>query len=198
MENFLKKAIVFGATGLVGSSVVSILNNSEKVQKVIPSTRKDVNLFSFSETNNFIKKEEPNLVVIAAAKVGGIYANNTYRSDFLLENLKINMNILESLIEFPNCKIINLGSSCIYPLNAENPIKEESIFDGKLEPTNSPYAVAKLAAIELGNSMRTQYGHKIINLLPTNLYGPNDNYNLNYSHFFPALISKIYHAKINN
>ncbi len=198
MENFLKKAIVFGANGLVGSSVVSILNNSEKVQKVIPSTRKDVNLFSFSETNNFIKKEEPNLVVIAAAKVGGIYANNTYRSDFLLENLKINMNILESLIEFPNCKIINLGSSCIYPLNAENPIKEESIFDGKLEPTNSPYAVAKLAAIELGNSMRTQYGHKIINLMPTNLYGPNDNFSEKASHVIPGMMRRMHKAKADN
>lgn len=198
MENFLKKAIVFGANGLVGSSVVSILNNSEKIQKVIPSTRKDVNLFSFSETNNFIKKEEPNLVVIAAAKVGGIYANNTYRSDFLLENLKINMNILESLIKFPNCKIINLGSSCIYPLNAENPIKEESIFDGKLEPTNSPYAVAKLAAIELGNSMRTQYGHQIINLMPTNLYGPNDNFSEKASHVIPGMMRRMHKAKVDD
>ena len=138
--------LVFGSNGLVGSSCVRILSKSPKISKVIASTRNDTNLFNYQETKQKIENSKPDVVIIAAARVGGILANNTYRSEFLLENLKINMNILESLIDYPNVQIINLGSSCIYPLNAENPINEDSIFSGKLEPTNSPYAVAKLSA----------------------------------------------------
>ena len=138
------------------------------------------------------------MIIIAAAKVGGIYANNTKRVEFLIENLKINTNILESIIDKNNIKIINLGSSCIYPLNAENPIKEEYIMSGQLEPTNSPYAMAKLTAIELGKSLSKQYGHKVINLMPTNLYGPNDNFSEMDSHVIPALIHKMHFAKIEN
>jgi len=134
-------------------------------------------------------------VINAAAKVGGIHANNTQRVDFILENLKINMNILESCIFDNQIKIINLGSSCIYPLEAKNPIHENSIFDGKLEPTNSPYAVAKLSAIEIGNSLSQQYGHKVVNLMPTNLYGPKDNFNPLNSHVIPGLIFKFHEAK---
>ena len=125
-------------------------------------------------------------------------ANNTFRTEFILENLKININVLESIIKFPEIKLINLGSSCIYPLDAINPIAEESFMSGKLEPTNSPYAMAKLTAIEMGNALKIQYGHKIINLMPTNLYGPNDNFDLNNSHVIPGLISKFYNAVSNN
>lgn len=195
MNFSFKEAIVFGSNGLVGSSVVNKFKNSEIIENLYPSTRSEVDLFNLEETSNFINKINPDLVVIAAARVGGIYANNSQRSEFLIDNLKINLNILESLINFPDCTVVNLGSSCIYPLNATNPISEESIFTGKLEPTNSPYAVAKLAAIELANSMKTQFGHKIINLMPTNLYGPNDNFSDTESHVIPGLISRMHKAK---
>ena len=121
-----------------------------------------------------------------------------YRSQFLIENIRINVNLLEALIPFPDIKLINLGSSCIYPLNAENPITEESIMTGKLEPTNSPYAMAKLTSIELGDSLSKQYGHEIVNLMPTNLYGPNDNFSDQDSHVIPGLMQRIHNAKINN
>ena len=188
--------LVFGSNGLVGSSCVRILSKSLKISKVIASTRNDTNLFNYQETKQKIENSKPDVVIIAAAKVGGILANNTYRSEFLLENLKINMNILESLIDYPNVQIINLGSSCIYPLNAENPINEDSIFSGKLEPTNSPYAVAKLSAIELADAMSKQFNHRIYNLMPTNLYGPNDNFSELDSHVIPGLIRRMHDAKI--
>ena len=134
-------------------------------------------------------------MINAAAKVGGIYANNSKRTEFILENLKINVNILEASIPFSNMYIINLGSSCIYPLEADNPIKEESVMSGKLEPTNSPYAMAKLTAIEIGDALSNQYGHKVLNLMPTNLYGPFDNFSENDSHVIPGLIAKMHKAK---
>ncbi len=171
-----------------------ILSKSSFVSKVIPSTRKDTNLFSLTETSRKIEHEKPDIIINAAAKVGGIMANNTFRTEFILENLKINLNVLESIINYPDIKLINLGSSCIYPLDASNPIVEESFMSGKLEPTNSPYAMAKLTAIEMGNALKIQYGHKIINLMPTNLYGPNDNFDLNNSHVIPGLISRFYNA----
>ncbi len=174
-----------------------ILSKSSFVSKVISSTRKDTNLFSLTETSNKIVHEKPDIVINAAAKVGGIMANNTFRTEFILENLKINLNVLESIINYPDIKLINLGSSCIYPLDASNPIVEESFMSGKLEPTNSPYAMAKLTAIEMGNALKIQYGHKIINLMPTNLYGPNDNFDLNNSHVIPGLISRFYNAVSN-
>ena len=171
-----------------------ILSKSNFVSKVISSTRKDTNLFSLTETSKKIEHEKPDIIINAAAKVGGIMANNTFRTEFILENLKININVLESIINYPNIKLINLGSSCIYPLDASNPIVEESFMSGKLEPTNSPYAMAKLTAIEMGNALKIQHGHKIINLMPTNLYGPNDNFDLNNSHVIPGLISRFYNA----
>ena len=172
-----------------------ILSKSNFVSKVISSTRKDTNLFSLTETSKKIEHEKPDIIINAAAKVGGIMANNTFRTEFILENLKINLNVLESIINYPNIKLINLGSSCIYPLDASNPIVEESFMSGKLEPTNSPYAMAKLTAIEMGNALKIQHGHKIINLMPTNLYGPNDNFDLNNSHVIPGLISRFYNAE---
>ena len=140
---------------------------------------------------------KPNIIINAAAKVGGIYANDTKRTEFIIENLKINMNILEACIPFPEIKIINLGSSCIYPLNASNPISEDSFMGGKLENTNSPYAMAKLSAIEIGRALSKQYGHKVINLMPTNLYGPNDNFSETSSHVIPGLIRRLTLAKQN-
>jgi GDP-L-fucose synthase len=189
------RILVFGSNGLVGSSTVKSLNKKETYTEVFGSTRKDTNLFSFDDTYETIKEFRPDVIVNAAAKVGGILANNTDRFEFITENLKINMNILESLKHFKDIKLINLGSSCIYPLDAPNPIKEEYIMDGKLEPTNSPYAMAKLAAIEMGDALQKQYNNKIVNLMPTNLYGPNDNFSENESHVIPGLIVRMHQAK---
>ena len=186
--------LIFGSNGLVGKSLNKILNQVNEYN-IISSTRKDTNLFNFKETNEKISEVKPDVIINCAAKVGGIYANDTKRTQFLVENLKINLNILESSIPFNEIRIINLGSSCIYPLNAENPIKEDSFMDGKLEPTNSPYAMAKLTSIELGRSISSEYGHKIVNLMPTNLYGPNDNFDEEYSHVIPGLISRMHEAK---
>ena len=171
---------------------------SNIITEVVESTREDTDLFSLEETKRTIKNTSPDLIINAAAKVGGILANNTFRTEFIIENLKINLNILESCLEYNDVKIINLGSSCIYPLNAKNPISEDSFMTGELEPTNSPYAMAKLTAIEIGRSMNVQYDHKILNLMPTNLYGPNDNFSENESHVIPGLIHKMHLAKINN
>jgi len=191
------KILIFGSNGLVGSSTSNILKENKNF-KIISATRNDVDLFDLKKTNIFIKDIEPNVIINAAAKVGGIVANNTNRVDFLLENLKINMNIIESIIHNVNISLINLGSSCIYPLNASNPINENSLMDGKLEPTNSPYAMAKLTSIELADSLSKQYGHKIINLMPTNLYGPNDNFDNNSSHVIPGLLARMHKAKLFN
>ena len=171
---------------------------SNIITEVVESTREDTDLFSLEETKRTIKNTNPDLIINAAAKVGGILANNTFRTEFIIENLKINLNILESCLEYNDVKIVNLGSSCIYPLNAKNPISEDSFMTGELEPTNSPYAMAKLTAIEIGRSMNVQYDHKILNLMPTNLYGPNDNFSENESHVIPGLIHKMHLAKINN
>ena len=181
----------------MGSSLSKHLGNNNNLE-VIKSSREDTNLFDYKSTKKLISESSPDIIVNAAAKVGGIYANNTKRTEFLLENLKININILESCIDQPSIKIINLGSSCIYPLHAKNPINEDEYMNGALEPTNSPYAMAKLTSIELGRSLKIQYGHKIVNLMPTNLYGPNDNFSKENSHVIPGLISRMHDAKINN
>ena len=192
------KVLIFGSNGLVGKSLIRVLSSSEKIDKLVPSTRNDTNLFSLEETKKRISDVNPSIIINAAAKVGGIHANNTKRTEFILENLKINMNILEACVENNEIKIINLGSSCIYPLNAENPIAEDSLLTGKLEPTNSPYAIAKISAIEIGRSLSKQYGHKVLNLMPTNLYGPGDNFSEKDSHVIPGLIYRMHHAKLNN
>ena len=183
---------------MVGSSLKSTLVKLDDDYDIIPATRNDADLFNLDETKKFIDKTNPDILINAAAKVGGIVANNTNRTEFILENLKININVLESCLPYPNIKIINLGSSCIYPLNATNPISEDSFMDGKLEPTNSPYAMAKLSGIELGRSLKAQFGHKVINLMPTNLYGPNDNFSETDSHVIPGLIKRMHVAKNNN
>ena len=194
----MMRVLLFGSEGLVGSSCKKVFVDSIKTSELFCSKRSDTNLFDFAETKKTINKFKPDLIINAAAKVGGILANNTYRVDFLLENLKINMNILESVINYPEIKVINLGSSCIYPLDAPNPIEEKSFMSGKLEPTNSPYALAKIAAIELGNSISKQYGNSVINLMPTNLYGPNDNFSEESSHVIPGLMRRMHEAKIKD
>ena len=191
------KILVLGSRGMVGSSVSRILKKNKDVT-LFESTRGDTNLFSLSETKQLLNNFKPDIVVNSAAKVGGILANDLQRTDFILNNLKININIIESIIDFPEIKLINLGSSCIYPLGAEVPITESSLLTGKLEPTNSAYAMAKLAAIEMGDAISKQYGHEVIDLMPTNLYGPNDNFSENESHVIPGLISRMHRAKIEN
>ena len=189
------KVLILGSNGLVGTSVKSILGRNPNIKELICATRNDADLFDFEETKELIENSKPDIMINAAAKVGGIYANNSKRTEFILENLKINVNILEASIPFPEMYIINLGSSCIYPLEADNPIKEDSVMSGRLEPTNSPYAMAKLTAIEIGEAISSQYGHKVLNLMPTNLYGPFDNFSENDSHVIPGLIAKMHKAK---
>ena len=189
------KVLILGSNGLVGTSVKNVLERNPNIKELICATRNDADLFNFDETKELIENSKPDIMINAAAKVGGIYANSSKRTEFILENLKINVNILEASIPFSNMYIINLGSSCIYPLEADNPIKEESVMSGRLEPTNSPYAMAKLTAIEIGDALSSQYGHKVLNLMPTNLYGPFDNFSENDSHVIPGLIAKMHKAK---
>jgi len=190
------KILVLGANGLVGSTISELFSkNFSERYEIFPSTRNDTNLFLLKNTKELIDDLSPQYIINAAAKVGGIYANNKDRTEFILENLKINMNILESIIPYPEINLINLGSSCIYPLNAPNPISEDCLMSGKLEPTNSPYAMAKLTAIEIGDSINKQFGHNIVNLMPTNLYGPRDNFSPKNSHVIPGLIYRMSLAK---
>ena len=190
------KILLLGASGMVGSSIARVLKDSDKELEVILSSRKDKDLFSFDQTQKLIVQTKPDVVIIAAAK-GGILYNNTNRSEFIIENLKINMNIFESCSPFPNIKIINLGSSCIYPVHASNPINEKAFMTGPLEKTNSPYAMAKISAIEIGRSISIEYGHKILNLMPTNLYGPNDFFHPTKGHVIPSLMTRMLQAKVN-
>ena len=192
------KVLILGGNGLVGSSLDRVLGKSQKVQEVFASTRKDADLFSLEDTQSLINSFRPEVIVNSAAKVGGINANNTKRMEFIIENLKINMNVFQACMDNPEVKIVNLGSSCIYPLNANNPISEDSFLTGKLEPTNSPYAIAKIAGIEIGRSLNIQYGNDVINLMPTNLYGPNDNFSEKDSHVIPGLIKRMHKSKVTN
>tara|TARA_A100001015_G_C15030106_1_gene732717 strand:+ start:2189 stop:3112 length:924 start_codon:yes stop_codon:yes gene_type:complete len=190
------KLLILGSNGLVGSSLVRNLSSNSFYDEVIATNRQILDLFDLNHVKKFIENNRPDVIVNAAARVGGILANNTYRADFILENLKININLLEAMIPYNDIKLINLGSSCIYPLNAKNPIKEEYIMTGELETTNSPYAMAKLTAIELGNSIQSQYGHQVVNLMPTNLYGPNDNFSDKESHVIPGLMGRMHNSKL--
>ena len=191
-----EKILITGANGLVGSALTRYLK--DKNYNIFPVTRKEADLFKFDETMDIVNEIKPTMIINSAARVGGILANNENRTEFIIENLKINMNLLEAVKFHNEIKFINLGSSCIYPLNAPNPIKEESIMSGHLEPTNSPYAMAKLTAIEIGDAITKQHGNTIINLMPTNLYGPNDNFDEKSSHVIPGLIARMHKAKINS
>ncbi len=191
------KIFVAGHNGMVGSAILRHLKY-KKYKNIIVRNKKKLDLLDQKKTQVFFKKNKPDYVIIAAARVGGIYANDTYRGKFIYENLMIQSNIIHSSYLSGVKKLIFLGSSCIYPKFAKQPINESEILNGKLEKTNESYAVAKIAGLKMCEAYNQQYGVNYICLMPTNLYGPKDNYNLKTSHFFPALISKIYEAKKNN
>ena len=193
MLNKESKIYLAGHRGLVGSSILKKLKNFG-YKNIIVQTRHQLDLRDQKKVMNFFKKNSFQFVIIAAAKVGGIYANDTYKADFIYENLIIQNNIIHSSFVSGIKNIIFLGSSCIYPKNSKQPIKESYLLTGELEKTNEPYAVAKIAGIKLCESFNSQYGTNYKCLMPCNIYGPNDNYDLKNSHFFPALISKTYNA----
>jgi GDP-L-fucose synthase len=188
--------LVAGATGLVGSAIVRELNATGKPNVGISS--KDVDLLDRAATFKFVKEFNPDVIIDAAARVGGIGANNAHPVDFLTQNIQIQSNLMDAAHESGVKNFVFLGSSCIYPKNSTQPIKEEYLMTGELESTNSAYAIAKIAGIELIKSYRKQFGHKWISIMPTNLYGPNDNYDLENSHVFPALIRKFVEASESN
>lgn len=188
------KIFVAGHRGMVGSAIVRKLE-SEGYHNLVLRNSKELNLTHQSAVEEFFKNEKPEFVVLAAAKVGGILANNTYRGQFLYENLMIQNNVIHQSYIHGVKKLLFLGSSCIYPKMAPQPLKEESLLTGLLEPTNEPYAIAKIAGIKMCEAYRSQYGCNFISAMPTNLYGPNDNYDLNNSHVLPALIRKFHEAK---
>lgn len=179
---------------MVGSAVVRALEGQGITDLLTPSS-KEVDLTDQRQVNEFFCSSSPEIVVVAAAKVGGILANDTYRADFIYQNLMIEANVIHAAYEFNIEKLILLGSSCIYPRNAEQPMKEEALLSGFLEATNEPYAIAKIAGIKLCESFYRQYGCNFFSLMPTNLYGPNDNFDLEKSHVIPALIRKFHEAK---
>lgn len=191
------KIYVAGHNGLVGSAIVRRLKE-EGYTNLIFKTSKELDLTQFNLVLDFFKKENPEYVFLAAAKVGGILANRDYPADFIFKNLSIQTNIIESSRQVGVKKLLFLGSSCIYPKFAQQPIKEEYLLDGKLEETNEPYAIAKIAGIKLCQSYNRQYGTNYISVMPTNLYGINDNFDLNSSHVLPALIRKMHDAKVSN
>jgi GDP-L-fucose synthase len=191
------KIYIAGHRGMVGSAIVRRLQK-DGYTNIVTRTSKELDLKEQQAVRDFFAKEKPDVVVLAAAKVGGIHANNVYRAQFLYENLMIESNVIHSSHENGVKKLLFLGSSCIYPKMAPQPLKEESLLTGLLEQTNEPYAIAKIAGIKLAESYRRQYGCNYISAMPTNLYGPNDNYDLNNSHVLPALIRKFHTAKVSN
>jgi GDP-L-fucose synthase len=188
------KIYVAGHRGMVGSAIVRKLE-SEGFNNIVTRTSKELDLRDQIATETFLRSEKPAYVFLAAAKVGGIIANSTYGADFLYENLQIQNNIIHGSYLIGVKKLMFLGSSCIYPKMAPQPLKEEYLLTGHLEPTNEPYAIAKIAGIKMCEAYRAQYGCNFISVMPTNLYGPNDNYDLQNSHVFPAMIRKFHEAK---
>ena len=188
--------LVAGATGLAGSAIVRELTRIGR--PVVGISSKDVDLLDRNATFNYLNKLKPNVVIDAAAKVGGISANNNYPVEFLSENIRIQTNLMDAAHSAKVEKFVFLASSCVYPKNCPQPIKEEYVLTGALESTNSAYAIAKLAGIELIKAYRKEFGHRWISVMPTNLYGPNDNFDLESSHVFPALIRKFIEAKKSN
>jgi GDP-L-fucose synthase len=188
------RVLVAGANGMVGSAIVRNLE-SKGYTYIIKGTRQAVDFTDDDETDTFFKLSRPDYVFVAAAKVGGIMANNNYKADFLTENLRIQTNIIESAHRHGVKKLLFLGSSCIYPKFATQPITEDQLMTGPLEPTNDAYAIAKIAGIMMCQAYRQQHGFNAISLMPTNLYGPNDNFDLETSHVLPAMIAKFHNAK---
>lgn len=191
------KIYVAGHRGMVGSAIVRLLEK-RGYNHLILKTSKELDLRDQSAVNTFFEKEQPDYVILAAAKVGGIHANNTYKADFIYDNLMMEANIIHACFHRNVTKLLFLGSSCIYPKLAPQPLKEEYLLTGLLEPTNEPYAIAKIAGIKMCEAYRDQHGCNFISAMPTNLYGPNDNYDLNNSHVLPALIRKFHEAKVAN
>lgn len=191
------KIYVAGHRGMVGSAIIRRLNK-EGFSNIIVRTSKELDLRDQAAVAAFFEREKPDYVFLAAAKVGGIMANNTYRGQFIYENLMIQNNVIHHAHVTGAKKLMFLGSSCIYPKMAPQPLKEEYLLTGPLEPTNEPYAIAKIAGIEMCDAYRSQYGRNFISVMPTNLYGPNDNYDLNNSHVLPAMLRKMHEAKVNN
>ena len=192
-----KKIYIAGHTGMVGSAVKKEFKHSG-YNNLLLKNYPGLNLIRQSEVDDFFESEKPEIVIMAAAKVGGILANNTYRADFIYDNLMIEANVINAAYKNNVEKLIFLGSSCIYPKMAPQPLKEESILSGYLEVTNEPYAIAKIAGIKLCENFYRQYGCNFYSVMPTNLYGPHDNFNLETSHVLPAFIRKFHEAKVNN
>lgn len=195
--NKTDKIYIAGHRGMVGSALVRKLQQ-EGYQNLIWRTSAELDLRNQQQVNDFFESERPVFVFLAAAKVGGIVANNAYRADFLYDNLMMQCNVIQAAYQHKVTKLLFLGSSCIYPKLAPQPLKEEYLLTGLLEHTNEPYAVAKIAGIKMCDAYRDQYGCNFISVMPTNLYGPNDNYDLNSSHVLPALIRKFHEAKQQN
>lgn len=191
------KIYVAGHRGMVGSAILRGLEKNG-YSNIITRTSTELNLINQQAVFDFFEEEKPDYVFLAAAKVGGIVANNTYRADFLYENLAIQNNIIHASYLQQVKKLMFLGSSCIYPKLAPQPLRESYLLTGSLEPTNEPYAIAKIAGIKMCEAYRDQYGCNFISVMPTNLYGPNDNYSLENSHVLPAMIRKFHEAKQNN
>lgn len=191
------KIYVAGHRGMVGSAIVRNLK-SKGYNNIIGKTHAELDLTNQQAVNDFFKKEQPEYVFLAAAKVGGIYANNTYPAEFIYENLMIQNNVIKAAHDHRVKKLLFLGSTCIYPRLAPQPIKEEYLLSGYLEPTNEAYALAKIAGLKMCQYFRRQYSDNFISCMPTNLYGPNDNFDLNNSHVMPALIRKFHEAKVDH
>ena len=197
MDKSKFKIFVAGHKGLVGSAIIRELNK-KGYKKIITASKSSLDLTKQNRVYKFIKKKKPNFIFIAAAKVGGIYSNNKYKADFIYNNLSIQNNLINTAFECGIKDLIFLGSSCVYPRLCKQPIKEKYLLTGELEKTNEPYAVAKIAGIKLCESYNFQYKTNFKCLMPTNTFGPNDNYDPLNSHFFPSLIRKIHNNKIKN
>lgn len=191
------KVFIAGHRGMVGGALVRKWTNNGHKQ-IVARSSKELDLRNQEAVSSFFEEEMPDYVLLAAAKVGGIVANNTYRAEFLYDNLMIEANVIHAAYRYGTKKLLYLGSSCIYPKMAPQPLKEEYLLTGLLEETNEPYAVAKIAGIKLCETYRDQYGCNFISVMPTNLYGPGDNYDLNTSHVLPALLRKFHEAKEKN
>jgi GDP-L-fucose synthase len=190
------KIYVAGHRGMVGSAILRRLQKGG-IKHILTRSSKELDLRNQQAVADFFAEEKPDYVVLAAAKVGGIHANNTYRADFLYENLMIQSNVIHNSYLQGVKKLLFLGSSCIYPKLAPQPLREDALLSGQLESTNEPYAIAKIAGIKMCDAYRSQYGCNFISAMPTNLYGPHDNYDLKNSHVLPALIRKFHEAKLN-
>ena len=192
-----RKILITGSNGMVGSALHRIANN-RRLYKILSPKRKQLDLSKFSQITKFLKKYKPDVIVNCAAMVGGVYSNNTKPAQFIYNNLTIQTNLIHAAYKCKIKKLIFLGSSCIYPRNSQQPIKEDYLLSSQLEKTNEPYAIAKIAGIKMCESYRREYGCNFVSVMPTNLYGYNDNFDLYDSHVMPALIRKFAEAKKNN